>query len=57
MIEAVKLGRLKKIRIGHDGSGPNPKWLLEKIIVEEIEDSDNTIEFEYDEQVLFILIH
>nr|CUU00481.1 hypothetical transcript [Hymenolepis microstoma] len=51
VIEAVKLGRLEKVRIGHDGRGPTPKWLLEKIIVEEIEDTDNAIEIEFNDWV------
>jgi hypothetical protein len=30
-IEAVDLGELKKIRIGHDNSGVGPGWFLEKV--------------------------
>lgn len=32
-IEAVKLQSLKKIRIGHDGSGPGAGWFLDKVVI------------------------
>ncbi|VDO04174.1 unnamed protein product [Rodentolepis nana] len=51
VIEAVKLGRLEKVRIGHDGRGPTSKWHLEKIIVEEMEDTDNAIEIDFNDWV------
>ncbi|XP_050409617.1 lipoxygenase homology domain-containing protein 1 [Patella vulgata] len=35
-IECPKLGRLEKVRIGHDDSGFGPGWFLEKVIVDDI---------------------
>lgn len=32
-VEAVTLNKLKKIRIGHDGTGPGAGWYLEKVVV------------------------
>nr|CDS22644.1 lipoxygenase domain containing protein [Echinococcus granulosus] len=46
LIEAVTLGRLEKIRIGHDGEAPTPNWYLNKVTVEEVENSANKIVFE-----------
>ncbi|ESO92329.1 hypothetical protein LOTGIDRAFT_121069, partial [Lottia gigantea] len=34
-IEAVQLGRLKRIIIGHDGTGPGNGWNLERILVKD----------------------
>lgn len=39
IIEAVKLKKIRKIIIGHDGSGPGAGWFLDKIIVKQIGDS------------------
>merc|ERR1712137_1227851 len=35
-IEAVDLGSLRKIRIGHDNSGIASGWFLEKVKIEEL---------------------
>ncbi|KAK3579121.1 hypothetical protein CHS0354_022141 [Potamilus streckersoni] len=34
-LEAVTLGHLRRIIIGHDGTGPGEGWFLEKVIVRE----------------------
>ncbi|KAL3869892.1 hypothetical protein ACJMK2_042519 [Sinanodonta woodiana] len=39
IIEAVDLGRLQEVVIGHDGSGPGSGWLLDKIVVKESQDA------------------
>ncbi|CAF2355156.1 unnamed protein product [Rotaria sp. Silwood2] len=33
IIEAVSLKHIRKIRIGHDGSGPGAGWFLDKVVV------------------------
>ncbi|CAF4587849.1 unnamed protein product [Rotaria sp. Silwood1] len=33
IIEAVSLKQIRKIRIGHDGSGPGAGWFLDKVVV------------------------
>ncbi len=33
MIETTCLGKLRRLRIGHDNSNNDPGWFLEKIIV------------------------
>lgn len=38
-IEAVNLGPLKKVKVWHDNSGPNPKWYLKDINVTDPEDN------------------
>ncbi|XP_062503862.1 lipoxygenase homology domain-containing protein 1-like isoform X2 [Corticium candelabrum] len=34
-VEAVSLGNINRIRIGHDGTGPGAGWFLEKVEVKE----------------------
>ncbi|CAK8676643.1 unnamed protein product [Clavelina lepadiformis] len=34
-LECPHLGKLKKIRIGHDNSGPSPGWYLEKVVIDD----------------------
>ncbi|KAJ8306151.1 hypothetical protein KUTeg_016696 [Tegillarca granosa] len=38
-IEAVSLGKLQKLIIGHDGTGAGEGWYLEKVIIKETEES------------------
>lgn len=45
-IEAVKLKKLKKIRIGHTGKRPGAGWFLDKVIVRQENNSKYTQEFE-----------
>ncbi|XP_060083246.1 lipoxygenase homology domain-containing protein 1-like [Ylistrum balloti] len=40
VVEAVELGRLETIVIGHDSSGSDPSWLLEKVTVMESDDAE-----------------
>ena len=35
-MEAVSLLELKKIRIGHDGSGFGAGWFLDKVVIKQI---------------------
>lgn len=46
-LKAKDLGKLTKIRIGHDNSGGGPAWYLDKVVIEDTEDS-NRYEFECD---------
>lgn len=46
MVEAVNLKRLKKIRIGHDGSKPGAGWFLDKVVVKQMDDSSTETDFE-----------
>lgn len=34
-VEAVSLGELRRLVIGHDGRGPGEGWFLDKVIVKE----------------------
>lgn len=34
-VEAVSLGHLKRIIIGHDGTGPGNGWYLDKVVIRE----------------------
>jgi hypothetical protein len=38
-LEAVSLGTISRIRIGHDGTGPGAGWFLDKVIVKGDENS------------------
>ncbi|KAL5969615.1 Lipoxygenase homology domain-containing protein 1 [Taenia solium] len=46
LIEAVTLGRLEKVRIGHSGAAPTPTWFVNKVTVEEVGDLSNKVVFE-----------
>uniref|UniRef100_A0A4W3I0Q9 Lipoxygenase homology PLAT domains 1 n=1 Tax=Callorhinchus milii TaxID=7868 RepID=A0A4W3I0Q9_CALMI len=35
LIESVKLGRVKRVRVGHDGRGGTCGWYLDKVVVKE----------------------
>lgn len=37
ILECPKLGRLERVRIGHDNTGFGPGWFLDKIIVDDVE--------------------
>lgn len=37
IVECPNLGTIKKLRIGHDNTGPSPGWYLDKVIVDDIE--------------------
>ena len=39
-IEAVTLHKLRKIRIGHDGTGPGAGWFLDKVVVTPLDARD-----------------
>ena len=45
LVEAVDLGDLDRVRVGHDGSGSNAGWLLEKIVVQDPRDAAKVYEF------------
>lgn len=34
-VEAVQLGALKRVIVGHDGTGAGFGWFLEKVIIKE----------------------
>ena len=38
-IESPSLGKLQRLRIGHDNSGLSPGWFLDKVIVDDLETS------------------
>lgn len=38
-IEAVSLGKLEKCIVGHDGTGSDQGWYLDKIMIRESEES------------------
>ena len=40
-LEAINLGELVKLRIGHDNRGVGPGWFLEKVTVEVVEKYSN----------------
>lgn len=44
IIECPCLGRLDRIRIGHDNSGFGPGWYLDKVIVDDL---DNSITYQF----------
>ncbi|XP_064633987.1 lipoxygenase homology domain-containing protein 1-like isoform X3 [Lineus longissimus] len=37
MISCPAVGKIQRIRIGHDNSGPSPGWFLDKVIVDDLE--------------------
>ena len=45
LIEAVSLRELKKVRVGHDGSGPGAGWFLDKIVIADPEDESKEYSF------------
>ncbi|XP_071500737.1 lipoxygenase homology domain-containing protein 1-like [Diadema antillarum] len=44
VIDSIALGELRKIRIGHDNTGPGPAWYLDKVIIDNLE-QQTTYEF------------
>ncbi|VDK21875.1 unnamed protein product [Taenia asiatica] len=51
LIEAVTLGRLEKVRIGHNGAAPTPTWFVNKVTVEEVGNLANKVVFELNDWV------
>lgn len=47
IVEAVDLGRLENIIIGHDGKGEESAWFLEKVSVKEGADAKHKYIFTY----------
>ncbi|KAM9308372.1 oxygen-regulated protein 1 [Gastrophryne carolinensis] len=45
MVEIENVGKIYKIRIGHDGTGDNPEWKLERITLKQMR-SGETYQFE-----------
>lgn len=46
IVEAVAIGQIRRVRIGHDGKGGGCGWFLDKVIVrEEGQTGDNAVEF------------
>ncbi|KAL7062668.1 hypothetical protein AAHC03_0509 [Spirometra sp. Aus1] len=45
IIDAVHLGEIQKIRIGHDGKGAHPGWFLHEVTIEELENPQNSLTF------------
>ena len=41
-VKAVDLDNLKKITLGHDGKGRGAGWLVDKVVVKDPTDSDNS---------------
>lgn len=49
IIEAVAIGQVRRVRIGHDGKGGGCAWYLDKVIVrEEGQAESNAVEFPCD---------
>ncbi|KAK3743623.1 hypothetical protein QZH41_017697 [Actinostola sp. cb2023] len=44
-IEAVSLEQLKKIRIGHNGTGTGSAWYLNKVVISDPEENTKVYEF------------
>ena len=47
-IGAVDLGKLSKLKIRHDGSGPGSGWKLDRIVVQETESTTIRYVFRYE---------
>lgn len=45
MVEAVDLQTLTKVVIGHDGSGIDSGWFLDKVVIKEYEEALKSYEF------------
>ena len=43
--EAVSVLKISKIKIGHDNSGYNPGWFLNKVIVKQVGEPEYDAEF------------
>ena len=52
-IGAVDLGKLTKIKIKHDGSGPGSGWLLDRIVIKESEETTIRYVFRYERFVVY----
>ena len=46
LVEAVTVRKIKKIRIGHDGSGGGDGWFLDKVVVRQVDKPDTETLFE-----------
>lgn len=52
VIEAVSLGTLRRVRIGHDGRGGGCGWFLDKVLIREEGQPESTnVEFPCNRQV------
>ena len=47
-IGAVDLGKLSKLKIRHDGSGPGSGWKLDRVVVQETEETTIRYVFRYE---------
>ena len=45
-MEAVTLKKLKRIRIGHDGTKAGDGWFLDKVVVSRLDNDDEPVEFQ-----------
>lgn len=45
IVEAVDLGKLTRIVIGHDGTGAGSGWKLDNVMVREGEDAEDKVIF------------
>uniref|UniRef100_A0A8D3BN03 Lipoxygenase homology domains 1b n=1 Tax=Scophthalmus maximus TaxID=52904 RepID=A0A8D3BN03_SCOMX len=45
IVEAVALGQIRRVRIGHDGKGGGCGWFLDKVIVREEGQAEGAVEF------------
>ena len=46
IVEAINIGKLDKLRIGHDAKNPGSGWFLDKVVVWEVENPENKATFE-----------
>ena len=45
-LQAVDLGQLKRVTVGHDGTGRGAGWFLEKLIILDPADAEQSTTFE-----------
>ena len=55
-IRAVNLGKLSKVKIRHDGSGPSSGWKLDKVVIQETETTTMRYVFKYERYVVTTLM-
>lgn len=58
IIEAVSIGQIRRVRIGHDGRGGGCGWFLDKVVVrEEGQAESEAVEFPCNRLVMFFFLY
>lgn len=58
IVEAVTIGQIRRMRIGHDGKGGSCGWFLDKVVVrEEGKAEANAVEFPCNRYIVLNILY